>query len=289
MADAPPEPAPPIVPERAVEQLTDRIHVLRDLRIEFVPNAGIVVGDRAALVIDTAMGRANGERILRTARELAGDRPLILTTTHFHPEHAFGAEAFEGEAVYVANRAQVDELADKGAEYVEMFAGFGPALAELLDGVRLLPPQIVFDGGCDLDLGGITARLRDHPAHTRGDQVIFLPEAGVLFAGDLVEERFLPIFPDADARGPAWLDVLDRLDTLGADVVVPGHGAVGDRGLIAELRTYLETVRDAVAAHDGPVEELVASVEQQLAERYASWDNQMWIASAIESFHRERG
>lgn len=266
----------PMVPQGATIEIAPGVHVVPDQRIEFVPNAGIVVGDRAALVIETAMGPANGERILREARRVAGDLPLVLTTTHFHPEHAFGAQAFAGAATYVCNRAQAEELADKGREYVEMFSGFGPALEELLRDVELVAPHVVYGDEATIDLGGIAVELRHFgTAHTRGDQVAFIPDGRILFTGDLVEERFLPIFPDEDADGPLWLGVLDELEALEPAVVVPGHGAVGDRGLIVALREYLHAVRDGAQ-------------EAELADRYADWGNQMWIMSAIESFARAR-
>jgi glyoxylase-like metal-dependent hydrolase (beta-lactamase superfamily II) len=282
---------PPLVPEGATEEVGERVYVIPDQRIEFVPNAGIVVGDRATLVIDTAMGPRNGERILKEARRLGGDRKLLLTTTHFHPEHAFGAQSFGG-ATYVCNSAQAEEMAAKGPEYIEMFSAFGPGLADLLADVELVAPDIAYAGErADLDLGGIRAQLiAIGRAHTLGDQVVFLPEQRILFAGDLVEDRFLPIFPDADASGARWLAALDRLDALTPRVVVGGHGSVRGPELIAALRDYLVTVRDRVSALDAEGRALAAieeALEAELSERHAGWDNQMWIKSAVDSFHAE--
>jgi glyoxylase-like metal-dependent hydrolase (beta-lactamase superfamily II) len=281
---------PPLIPVGLTEEVAPGVHVMPDQRIEFVPNAGIVVGERAALVIDTAMGPRNGERILGEARRLAGDRKLLMTTTHFHPEHAFGAQSF-ASATYVCNARQAREMAAKGPEYIEMFSGFGSGLAELLADVELVTPDVVFEGPrAVIDLGGVVAELIEiGPAHTKGDQVVFLPESGVLFAGDLVEDRFLPIFPDEDADGLLWLDALDRLDALLPRVVVGGHGAVGDAGLIAALRDYLVTVRERVASvleSGASLEVIEERLEPELTERQAGWDNQMWIKSAIDSFHR---
>jgi glyoxylase-like metal-dependent hydrolase (beta-lactamase superfamily II) len=157
--------------------------------------------------------------------------------------------------------------------------------------VKLVSPDVIYDGpSAQLDLGGVVAQLINvGPAHTRGDQVIFLPESRVLFGGDLVEDRFLPIFPDEDANGIRWLEALDRLAALDPEIVVGGHGEVGDVGLIAALRDYLATVRDRVAAlrSDGlPLEAIEEQLEPELSERQAGWDNQMWIKSAIDSFHR---
>jgi glyoxylase-like metal-dependent hydrolase (beta-lactamase superfamily II) len=282
--------SPPLIPVGVTEEIADGVHVMPDHRIEFVPNVGIVVGDRSVLVIDTAMGPRNGERILAEARRLGGDRRLLLTTTHFHPEHAFAAQSFS-DATYVCNTAQAEEMAEKGPEYIEMFSGFGPGLAELLADVELVAPDVTYDGaGARLDLGGVVVHLVNiGQAHTRGDQVVFLPESGVLFAGDLAEDHFLPIFPDEDANGLLWLTALDSLEALSPRIVVGGHGEVGDVGLIDAERDYLLAVRDRVAAlrADGvPLERISEQLEPELAERQAGWDNQMWIKSAVDSFHR---
>jgi glyoxylase-like metal-dependent hydrolase (beta-lactamase superfamily II) len=282
----------PLVAEGATEQVHDRVYVIPDQRVEFVPNIGIIVGDEAVLVIDTAMGGENGARVLEEARRLAGDRKLFLTTTHFHPEHAFGAQAFKGHATYIANTAQAEELADKGAEYVQMFSGFGPALAELLADVELVAPELTYSGEqARLDLGGIAAEFLYYgPAHTRGDQLVFLPEERILFPGDLVENRFLPIFPDEDAVGSRWLGLLDHIEALDPAILVPGHGAIGDLGLVEELRAYLSEVRARVETlrSDGrALEEIERAVDEEMRSRYADWDNEMWIGSAVKSFHAE--
>src|SRR5262249_3825913 len=142
----------------------------------------------------------------------------------------------------------------KGRAYLDMFRGFGPAVAEQLEGVELVPPDEVYDDQATLDLGGVTVKLHFFgQAHTLGDQVVFMPKQRVLFTGDLVETRFFPIFPwfppdDCDVSGQRWIDVLARLQSLEPEVVVPGHGEVGGPELIHEVRDYLEDVRTRVAA-----------------------------------------
>jgi len=281
----------PMIPDVAPEEIGANVYVIPDHRIDLVPNVGIVVGEDAVLVVDTGMGLANGRRVLERARELAAGRPLLLTLTHFHPEHGFGAQAFEGEAVLVYNRVQKEELDEKFAEFVEMFSGFAPAIAEILADVRLVAPRITYGDAADIDLGGTTVQLRYFgPAHTRGDQVVFLPGPRILFAGDLVENRFFPILPDPDAHGSLWIDLLERLDGLGPAVVVPGHGAVGGAGLIREVRDYLVDVRARVRGLREAGQDLdgIRSVlEPEIRGRYESCDNPMWIAFAIDNFHAE--
>jgi glyoxylase-like metal-dependent hydrolase (beta-lactamase superfamily II) len=196
------------------------------------------------------------------------------------------------EATYLCNLAQAQELVAKGPEYVEMFSGFGPGLAELLDGVELVGPDVTFAGeSAQIDLGGRVVELIEiGPAHTRGDMVVFLPAERILFAGDLVERRFLPIFADDDASGSRWLAALDRLDALQPDVVVGGHGEPGGPELIGALRDYLTMVRDRVAGLHGDghaLAEIEQTLEVEVAEQLADWDNQMWVKSAVDSFHGE--
>jgi glyoxylase-like metal-dependent hydrolase (beta-lactamase superfamily II) len=266
------------------------VFVLPDRRVNLVPNVGIVLGDDAALVVDTGMGPASGDVVLAEARRLAGSRDLILTITHFHPEHGYGASRLKDTARIVYNRRQAVELAESGAEFVEMFRGFGPEVAAALEGVELVQPHETYDGTTELDLGGRTVVLSEQGgAHTAGDQVVLVPDAGVLFAGELVENRFVPIVFGDVADGPAWIDTLDRLEELGAGTIVPGHGQVGGPELFEAFRSYLVDVRDSVAerVERGDDEEQTASaLGPDVRDRYATWDNPEWIDFAIRNFFR---
>ena len=286
-------PPAPLIPEVAPQQLAERVWVFSDERINLVPNIGVVVGDRAALVVDTGMGRRNGERLLERVRELT-DRPLLVTLTHFHPEHGWGVAPFASEATIVYNRVQREELEEKFAPFVELFSSFGPEIAELLRDVELVRPHVLYGGdAAELDLGSVTVRLSYHgPAHTRGDQLVLLPEERILFAGDLVENRFFPILPDEDAHGSRWIALLEQMERLGAETVVPGHGEVGGASLIGEVRAYLEHVRDRVnetAAGGASADDVKAQLEPEIRSRYDTWDNEIWIGFAIDNFLGERG
>jgi glyoxylase-like metal-dependent hydrolase (beta-lactamase superfamily II) len=267
------------------------IYVIPDRRVNLVPNVGIVIGDDAVLVVDTGMGPRNGELVLGAARRLGGSRRLYLTLTHFHPEHGFGAQSFVEAATILYNRSQAEELAESGAEFIEMFSGFGPEIAELLEPVELVPPHETYEGTRTVDLGGRTVELRDvGGAHTKGDQIVLVPADAVMFAGDLVENRFFPIVFGDVAHGPAWIETLDLLEGLRPSVVVPGHGETAGPELIAEARAYLVEVRDEVAARierGEDVETAAASLGPEIRERYASWDNPEWIDFAIRNFYRE--
>jgi glyoxylase-like metal-dependent hydrolase (beta-lactamase superfamily II) len=298
MSDAPDSPPPPDVDPNGIAEIADGVWVIPDRRVPLVPNVGIVVGLERVLVVDVGMGPENGGRVHEAARRVAGGRPLVVTTTHFHPEHAFGLQAFRGEARSIYNRAQLEELRAKGEAYVGMFRTFGPGVAAALEGVELVEPDETYDGEVfELDLGGRRAQLLFRGlAHTRGDQVVFLPDERILFTGDLVESRIFPIYPyfppdDADVNGSRWIEVLRWLESLDPVLVVPGHGDVGDAGLIATVREYHELLREETfreADTGADADAAVAKIEPTIRERYPDWDQPEWIAFGIRSFHAER-
>lgn len=276
---------PPIV--RAIPQeIAPGVFVIRDHRVPLVPNIGIILGSHSALVVDTGMGPANGAAVLAAAQALAGGRRLILTITHFHPEHGFGAQAFKGVAEIVYNRAQAEELAAKGEAYLGMFRGMSADVAAALQGTQLVTADRLYDGPDHrIDLGGRTVHLRTWgKAHTMADQIVWLPEERILFTGDLAEERIFPIFPwfppdDADIDAAGWLTALDAMEALAPKIVVPGHGAVGGVGIVQGVSAYIRAVAAAVKA--GGTAETI-TVEMQA--RHPDWDAPEWIGFAVRYF-----
>jgi glyoxylase-like metal-dependent hydrolase (beta-lactamase superfamily II) len=140
-------------------------------------------------------------------------------------------------------------------------------------------------------LGGVTVRLLWFgPAHTRGDAFIFVQEDGVLFTGDVVINRFFPIFPDADANGKNWLAILDQLDALQPYIIVPGHGEVGEAALIGMERTYLMAVQSRVVelkAQGKSADESAKLLSAEFRAKYPDWDNPGWVADAVKRFYAE--
>ena len=297
MSDSETPPAPD-VDAANITEIAEGVWVIPDRRVPLVPNIGIVEGDDSVLVVDSGMGPVNGRRVLEAAEAKANGRRLILTTTHFHPEHGFGAQAFRGKAHMVYNRAQLDELREKGEAYVGMFRTFGPAVAAALEGVELVEPDETYEGGeHTLDLGGRVVRLLTWGlAHTRGDQVVFLPDEGILFTGDLVEERIFPIYPyfppdDADVDGSKWIEVLRRLEALEPTQVVVGHGDVGGVEVIATAREYHELLRRRtleLAGEGLDADETVARLEPEVLAAYEGWEQPEWVAFGIRCFHAAR-
>src|SRR5580704_9143638 len=100
------------------------------------PNIGIIIGNRATLVVDTGLGPANGATIARVVAKLApGNRKLFLTTTHFHPEHASGEAGFPAGTILIRDAVQQKEMELHGKEMVDMFASRSEQQKSLLANV----------------------------------------------------------------------------------------------------------------------------------------------------------
>ena len=101
------------------------------------PNIGIVVGEKATLVVDTGLGPRNGATAARVAKRLAPDNKLYLTTTHFHPEHAAGESGFPAGTILIRPKVQQGEMDKHGEEMIHLFSGRKDQWRELLNNVKL--------------------------------------------------------------------------------------------------------------------------------------------------------
>ncbi len=280
----------PVVQTSQVRELARDLVVVPNQGVQLVPNVGVIGGTHSVLVVETGLGPRNAETVLKFATEYARGRRIYLTTTHFHPEHAFGAQTFAGAATYLINRAQATDLAAKGPGYLQMFSGLGEPVARQLEGVELPVPDVVYDSSHDLDLGGRVVQLRaTGRAHSKGDQVVTVPDAGVLFTGDLAETGQFAIFPwfpphDTDVSGIRWIEVMRKLAQQRPDIVVPGHGDISGPELLDDLRVYLELLRDETwRRRDSGLDEetVIAEVREELIKRHPEWEGREWIDTAV--------
>jgi glyoxylase-like metal-dependent hydrolase (beta-lactamase superfamily II) len=278
----------PLVKEGATEKISAHVYVIPDGGVPGVPNVGIIVGTRATLVIDTGLGKQNGETVLREVRKVSGDKPLYLVTTHVHPEHDLGAQAFPPSTRMVRARAQVDEIASEGMKTADIFRSRSPTMAQLLEGAEFRKADEVFDKERTIDLGGVKARLiAMGPNHTRGDTAIVVEGEGVLFSGDIAMKA-APAFASPESSLKTWLASLDAFDALHPRIIVPSHGPMGDSGFIKNYREYLTFVRTRTTALKGEgktVEQALEAVAAESMERYP--DAGARLAGAVRAAYRE--
>src|SRR6202167_5783370 len=254
------------------------------------PNVAIVIGERATLVVDTGLGPRNGATVARAVAKLTGNQKLFLTTTHFHPEHAAGEGGFPPNTILIRNAVQQQEMEQHGAEMIEMFSSRSAQNKELLTGVKLRSPDIVFDADAKIDLGGVTARLLWFGgAHTKGDELTFVEPDGTLVSGDVVQNKVVPnIFGDGGTPA-SWIAVLDKIAALKVQHVLPDHSAPGDGSMVAaekkfigDLRTRALTLKQQGVSTDDAGRQLSAEFKA----KYSDWPN-MNVAGFVKSIYAE--
>ncbi|HEY2202848.1 MAG TPA: MBL fold metallo-hydrolase [Pseudonocardia sp.] len=214
---------------------------------------GLVLGSARALVIDTRGDGVQGAELAASVRSLTG-LPLTVALTHAHFDHCFGTSAFVPAPVY-AQRGCAAALAGTAeaqrAEWVAHYRGHGrPDTADALAAATVVPPGHLVDRVAGLDLGGRAVRLlHPGPGHTDHDLAVHVPDAAVVFAGDLVEQGAPPDFTDADPS--RWPAALDRLLALRPGTVVPGHGDPVPASFVAIQRAELAEVAALCARVSG--------------------------------------
>ena len=278
----------PLVREGVTEKISEHVYVIPDGGVGGVPNVGIVVGAKATLIVDTGMGKQNGEVILREAQKINSKNALYLVTTHVHPEHDLGAHAFPVSTKMIRSQAQVEEIATAGMTTANAFRSRSPQIAQLLEGAEFRKADEVFDKEKTLDLGGVKAKLLAvGPNHTAGDTVIVVEGEGVVFSGD-VAMKAPPAFASPASSVNAWLASLDKLDALKPRIVVPSHGPIGDAKFMADYRDYLTTIRARTAAlkkEGKTVEQATEALTTELKDRYPSAGAR--LAGAVRAAYRE--
>jgi glyoxylase-like metal-dependent hydrolase (beta-lactamase superfamily II) len=275
-----------MLPEDSVMRVSEHVHAI----IGF-PNIGIVVGDRATLVIDTGIGARNGAIVVKQAEKLAKTPNLYLTTTHFHPEHAMGEQAFPPRTVIIRPAVQQAELEKHGTELMDLFRGFSAQSRELLADVKLRTPDITFDKEIKLDLGGVTARLFWlGPAHTQGDELIMVEPDSVLLPGDIVQDKIVPNMPNADASVKGWIAILDQIEPLKPRFVVPDHGTLGDASLIAKERAFLlelQTRSLELKRQGKSADEAGKTITAEFKTKYPDWQTMGPVANVVKRVYAE--
>ncbi|WP_243789526.1 MBL fold metallo-hydrolase [Saccharopolyspora gloriosae] len=212
---------------------------------------GLVLGADRALVIDTRGDHRQGAELAAAVRARTS-LPCEVVLTHGHFDHCFGTAAFRPAPVR-AHRgctAYLHEHAERQrTEWSAHYRAQGDpdTAAALADTDLTLPDHPVTDSA-EVDLGGRAVQLLHFgPAHTDHDLVVSVPDAAVVFAGDLVEQGAPPDFEDADPRN--WPTALRELLALRPEIVVPGHGEPVDADFVRGQREELLHLAALCAQH----------------------------------------
>jgi 2-keto-4-pentenoate hydratase/2-oxohepta-3-ene-1,7-dioic acid hydratase in catechol pathway/glyoxylase-like metal-dependent hydrolase (beta-lactamase superfamily II) len=260
-------------------------------------NAGLVAGDGASLLVDTLFDLSLTREMLAAMRPVTDHAPISdVVLTHSNGDHTHGNQLLD--ARIVAAKGTAEEIAHGTApEMLAMIqtADLGPVATRYVrdrfghfdfSGITLRNADQTFDHELAVEVGGRQVRLLNlGPAHTAADTVVHVPDAGVLFAGDLLFIGCTPIV----WAGPIanWVAACDAMIALDAPTVVPGHGPVTDPDGIRAVRGYLVHIAEqADAAHRKGLSFAEAADTIDLGE-YATWLDAERVVVNVYQRYRE--
>lgn len=205
-------------------------------------NNVVIRTSEGLVLVDSAMRPTDAVAWRRQVDEL-GEVRYLVHTDH-HPDHVIGNWWLPGTVVaHEGTRERLLSFASP-PDWLERFDPEGMAL---MDGWHVRLPEVTFGSRLTLRLGGVTVELSHMPGHTLNTAVLHLPEKGVVITGDNVCNGGLPGLHDSSIHDT--FATLDAIEALGCDVLVPGHGDVGDSSLVERTRAELAAVvRDVSAA-----------------------------------------
>ena len=188
------------------------------------PNTGIIIGDDAVLVADTQATPGMAADVIRRIREVT-DKPIkYVVLTHYHAVRVFGASAYGAQQI-LASQDTYDLIVERGEADKASEIGRFPRLFRNVESVPpgLTWPTITFTGKMTLWLGKLEVQLLQlGRGHTKGDNVVWLPQERTLLSGDLVEFDATPYA--GDAYFTHWPQTLKNIAALKPLALVPGRG-----------------------------------------------------------------
>jgi glyoxylase-like metal-dependent hydrolase (beta-lactamase superfamily II) len=233
-------------------------------------NAGFVIGDDGVLVIDTFQDPRPAKALLADIRKLTPLPIRFVVNTHYHLDHVNGNDVFAAAgATIVAHR---NVRAWMRTENIKMLDP--PVTPEKKARVESLAlPTVVHDSHLDLYLGSRRINVRYYPGHTGGDSVVWIPDAHLVFCGDMLWKQHVPNLIDATTK--AWVESLDAMQKdYGPSTWVPGHGGIANAQDVLTFRKYLADLRtnvrlEAAAGKSGDA--LVQALLPALKSTYGKW------------------
>ncbi len=260
-------------------------------------NAGLVVGGAQSLLVDTLFDLKLTATMLERMAAITDTKPIeTLVNTHANGDHCYGNQLVQGVEVIAseASAAEMEELPPAMLAAM-MEADFGDTtnayLAEAFGafefgGIEQPRPTTTFSSSLVVEFDGRSVDLIEvGPAHTAGDVLVHVPDAGVIFTGDILFIGGTPLIWNGPVEN--WIKACELIIEFDCDVIVPGHGPLTDRAGVTAVADYLQYVRsEAVARHEAGLSVFDAARDIELGP-YDDWLDWERIVINVDSIYRE--
>jgi cyclase len=262
-------------------------------------NAGLVTAEETSLLVDTLFDLKLTRDMLDAMAPITDRNPIGQAfNTHGNGDHWFGNELLPEGIPIVATAGAIEDMQavpasavhllfnelDLGPEF-EAFAKRAMRRFDFASVTGRLPTQS-FEGRHELRIGDRDIHLIElGPAHTHGDAIAHVPDASVVFTGDILFIEGTPIM----WAGPVsnWLAACDRILELDARTIVPGHGPVTDASGVRDIHRYFTYVRDEARKRlEAGMDETAAADDIDISD-FRDWGDPERIATNVATLYRE--
>ena len=279
-------------------------------------NAGFVIGDDGVLVFDTFFTPAAIEELIAEIQNLTKLPIKYAVNSHYHLDHTGGNQVLAARGVPIIGHDNLikwqttknkrflpatEDLQKRRADAAKQLSETpedqkdkrAPLERQIrrLDAmlsIKLVNPNVTFGAGTvRLFLGKREVILSTLPGHTGGDVIAYVPDANVVFTGDLGWSKTLPNLVDATVND--WIPTLDKITSQYPTAkFIPGHGNVAEAAEIKDFRDYLDDLRSRVkqGIADGLTVDQ-AKQQSMLPEKYKAFAFQNFATPNVEDMYKE--
>jgi len=220
-------------------------------------NATFITTKEGVIVIDTRGNEKEAGQVLKAIREVTDQPVVYVVNSHFHRENISGNGVFKSARTLIAHKQALAMIVTEAEREKRV----------------ITPPNLAFEEKLELKLGKYHLKLiHPGPAHTDGDLYIYIPKWRILITGGMVFNHIIPFM--GDGYIDSWIHALVEMEDLDAEVIVPGHGPVGGKPLVTQMKHYLmelkRFVNDALDDRKN-LPETLTLVKEKLKKKYSGW------------------
>lgn len=263
-------------------------------------NAGLIVADGQALLVDTLFDLPLTAEMLQTMRSAvsAAEHIGTVVNTHSNGDHTFGNELVIGAEIISSKKSYEEITHDAPPQMLAMIIDNAAAMGKTgeyfkqifgkfqFKGITLTPPTRTFENELTINVGGREVQLLEvGPAHTGGDVIVFDPSSRTVFSGDILFIGGHPIM----WAGPMsnWINACNKILDLKPEIIVPGHGPVTDQIGVQRFKGYLEYImEEARKRYDKGLSVMETARDIPLA-NYVDWTDRERMAANVSCLYRE--
>ena len=254
-------------------------------------NSGFIVGDEGVIVVEGLETKKLAHMVQAEVKKVTSKPIRSLICTHFHGDHALGNEYYLPVNV-IGHALCRDEMIERWDYSVNRFATRydenDPAQAAEHRNARPTPPDVVFHNeNMTLYLGNKKVELYYFgKAHTSGDIVVYLPEDKAMYSGDVVTEGSGTPYSE-DGFPASWVNVIENIDKLDIETIVPGHGTIGDKSMAQIELQFLTGLRDETRKRYDSKVEVNQAMSDISVPGFESWSDGDMFNIAVSRLYKE--